>query len=79
MTNEIVRQIPLHDRFALGNRDFSGRELFFQVSPDSIVGSDSFPLVREILHHLPSHLQYKPAFNLMEQQFRTFEVELHGT
>jgi hypothetical protein len=77
VTNEIVIEIPLHDRFALGIGDFSRREFLLQFTADSIVCRDSPLLVRERLDDLSCHLKDESPFNLMEQKFRTFEIEFH--
>ncbi len=47
VTNEIVIEIPLHDRFALGIGHFSRGKFLLQFTADSIVCRDSPLLVRE--------------------------------
>ena len=77
MTNEIVVEIPLHDRFALGIGDFSRREFLFQFTADSIVRRDGPLLARERFDDLSCHLKNELSVDFMEQKFRTFEVEFH--
>jgi hypothetical protein len=77
VTNEIVIEIPLHDRFTLCVGDFSRREFLLQFTTDSIVCGDGPLLARERFDELSCHLKDESPFDFMEQQFRTFEIEFH--